>query len=81
MVECRGPQPCLAHTPLSPFVAISFPLLSKAVFRCILNNMQILLKIVLFLQKLLHIHLLLDMDYFYNGVLEIKCKLKILKDI
>ena len=48
-------------------------------FMCILNNMQILLKIVL-LFKNLCIYMYY-MDYFHNGVLEIKCKLKILKDI
>ena len=50
-------------------------------FRCILNNMQILQKIVLFFGKLVCMHLQLYMGYFYNGVLEIKCKFKILNDI
>ena len=54
-----------AHTPHSLFV---IPLLSKAVFRWISNNMQIFKKIVLFFLKFVYIHLQVYMDYFYNSV-------------
>ena len=48
---------------------------------CILNNMLILIKKNIFFSKLVYIHLKLYMDYFYNGVLQIRCKLKIFMNI
>ena len=79
---------CLAYSisdvlslvwPIHPFHLLSechSPLLAKTVFRCIVSNTQILLKVFLFFFKLVYIQLQLYKDYFYNGVLEIKCKLR-----
>ena len=48
--------------------------------KCIIDNMLIFPKIVLYL-KLVYMHLQLYMDYFYDGVLLIICKMKILMNI
>ena len=83
IVYVRDSQPCLAHTALSPFVRMSFPLFPKAVFNC-LGAFWIICKYYknfFYYFKLVYIHLQLYMNYFYNGVLEMKWRLKILKDI
>ena len=84
----RVSQPCMAHTPLSLFVRMSFHLLSNAVLRCIIIcyviydiiYANITKNCVIFI-KLVYAHLQLYMGNFYNGVLETKRRLKILTDI